>query len=433
MHLLEWCEAVESCLGGGVRGMCSVPFQHWKSTVTLCGIVWLLLRRPTLKIILLTHSHEKAAAMGKELRELWKLAGGTTRKGFDTIAEWQTDQGGGCVVMSWQQSKLGYPCDVLLVDDPLDETEYMLDASRKRADEVITLYTARAATHLNSVLIVASRWHPYDPIGLRLDRKSVKWKYIYCSGIVGYSDPPPGRGLLEHLELTGATAFAPDVLSLAQHVQMRNEWAEQDPSLRRWYAQVQNDPLPDAMGFFPGERLYTGPPPDGARMFGVDAAFTAGKKSDYFACIGGVCNGDDLYLFGGRRHQRGLTEAIASLRELDTMWPRSRFVTYASGPEVGVYHAIYETCGIAVEVMPARWNKATRSQKAARAWRSGNVYTPADQPWARPFLAEAHGFDGREDGVDDQVDAFVSLYDAAMMCRPAPGFEHGFGFGRPVM
>lgn len=431
-HLAGWCKVVESALGGGVRAGCSVPFQHWKSTTTLCGVVWLLLRRPDLRIIVLTHSHEKAQRMGKDLRELWKLAGGTTKKGFDTLEDWQTPDGGGCVVMSWQQSKLGYPCDVLLVDDPLDETEYMIEASRKRADEVISLYTVRAATHLDSVLIVASRWHPYDPIGLRMSRSAVQWQWFQFAGIEGYSDALPGEDLLEHLERTGAKAFAPEILDLRKHVRMRAEWAEEDPSLRKWWAQVQNNPLPDALGFFPGERTYVGAV-SGVPMFGVDAAFTAGKKSDYFAMVGGIWSGDSIMLLEGVRHQRGIVEGSKTMLEAQSRHPQCRFVTYASGPEIGIYHAIFETTGISVEVMPARWNKATRAQKAARTWREGKMLVPIQESWTRPYLAEMHAFDGREDGVDDQVDATVALHDAMMMNRPVPGFERGFGFGRPCM
>lgn len=255
-HLSDWCECIEGAILGGARALCSEPFQHYKSCTTNVGIVWLLLRRPQTHVVYLTHSHEKAQAESQNLRELWKLAGGKFRDGFNKIGDWQTPEGGGCVAMSAQQSKLGYPCDVLLVDDPLDETEYMVDEVRRKVDETIGFYTARAATHLNSILIVASRWHPDDPIGLRLQRKAVTWREINHPGIVGYSDPPEGVPIMTHLERVGASAFAPEVLDLVRHVQMRAEWEELDPSLRKWWAQVQNNPLPDATGFFAGERLY---------------------------------------------------------------------------------------------------------------------------------------------------------------------------------
>jgi hypothetical protein len=420
-HLADWCSCIERSLLGHTRAMCSVPFQHYKSTTTLVGVVWLLLRNPKLRIILLTHSHEKAQAMGKELRALWKAAGGATRKGFDTIDDWQTDQGGGCVVMSAAQSKLGYPCDLLLVDDPLDETEYMLTDVRKRADDTIALYTARAASHLDSVLIVASRWHPDDPIGRRLSRHAVSWVTFFHPGILD-------------LGTKQERAFAPDVLSLEQHRQMRREWAEVDPSERTWWAQVQNQPMPDALGFFVGEREFVGEiSPLAPIIYGVDAAFTSGKKSDFFASVGTALLGDSLCVFDVRRHQRGLTAAMQTLSELALLSPLARFVSYVSGPEKGIYNSLFESAGIVVEQMPARWNKAVRAQKSAKTWQDGKILTRFGRPWTGPFLAEMHAFDGREDGVDDQADALVAAHDAQMLGRPAEGFESTFAFGRPCM
>lgn len=415
-HLSEWCAEIEGTLRGGVRSMCSVPFQHWKSTTTLCGVLWLLLRRPTISIIVMTHSHEKAKAMGKDLRELFKLAGMTMKKGFDTIEDYQTDAGGRVVVMSVDQSKLGYAHDVLLVDDPVDEKEYMLRDARGLADDKIALYTARGATHLDSVLIVASRWDLDDPIGRRLRRTG--WRYFCHPGIVNMGTPDE-------------RAFAPDVLDLRGHRKMRAEWAEVDPSERRWYAQVQNDPLPAELGFFAGD------PPDFVGdvtkqahvIFGVDAAFTSSKKSDFFAVVGGALHGDAAGVFFANRHQRGLVAGLRTLQALRAEWPHARFVSYVSGAEKGIYDALFQEGGIEVEQMPARWSKGYRAQKTAKSWRDGRIVVKRGQSWTGPLIAECHAFDGRDDDVDDQVDGLVAMHDALMISRPAEGYGDRFTFG----
>ena len=89
--------------------------------------------------------------------------------------------------------------------------------------------------------------------------------------------------------------------------------------------------------------------------------------------------------------------------------------------------------GIEVEIMPARWNKATRASKTSKSWQDGKIIVPKDRAFGRPLIAEAHTFDGSETGVDDQIDGLVAMHDALMMNRPVPGFELGFGFGQPVM
>jgi hypothetical protein len=417
-HLAEWCTEIEGAIRGGTRSMCSVPFQHYKSTTTLVGVVWLLLRRPTLSIIVMTHSHEKAVAMGKDLRELFDLAGVKMKKGFNTIHDYQTEAGGRVVVMSCEQSKLGYPHDVLLVDDPLDEKEYMLRDTRDRADATIGLYTARGATHLDSVLIVASRWDLDDPIGRRCGRTG--WRYFQHAGI-------------EELGTPNERAFAPDVLDLRGHRKMRAEWAEIDPSERRWYAQVQNNPLPAELGFFSGDPPdFTGTVSPGAHvLFGVDAAFTSGKKSDYFAVVGGVLAGDGLGVFLTIRHQRGLVAGLRTLHALKAEYPYARFVSYVSGAEKGIYDALFQEGGLEVEQMPARWSKGYRAQKSAKSWRDGKILIRRGQSWTGPLIAEVHAFDGREDDIDDQVDGLVAMHDALMASRPVAGFGTQFTFGSP--
>jgi phage terminase large subunit-like protein len=216
---------------------------------------------------------------------------------------------------------------------------------------------------------------------------------------------------------------------------MRRESMEQDPSGRRWYAQIQNDPLADARGFFVGEHPLAGDVPQSARIvFGVDAAFTAGKKSDYFACVGLADMGADVMgVFRVIRHQRGLTAAIETLGALSVEFPGARFCSYTSGQERGVYDHVFQVGGIAVEQMLARWNKGTRAQKAARSWNAGKIQTRLGERWTAPFLRELHGFDGGETGVDDQVDALVSAHDAMQMGRPLPGIGQSFTFGRACM
>lgn len=431
LHLRDWCDLIEHSRVGGLRAMISIPYQHYKTTTTLCGVVWLLLRYPKLRILVITHSHEKAKSMGKDLRELWKLAGGETKKGFNQLDNWETPEGGGCLVMSAEQSRLGSAVDIVLVDDPIDENEWMLEDTRRKVDEAIALYTARAATHLDSVLIVASRWHPRDPIGLREARG---WRYICHPGIIGYSEPPKGMPLLEHLERTGAEAFAPAVLDLKGHVKVIQEWSQVDPSLRSWWAQVQNNPLPDALGFFVGHTPYLGalPDPDGLTVWGVDLAFTSGVKADHAAFAGFAWMNDQPVIFEAIRHQRGLLHAVETLRDIRRRYPGCRLFTYSSGAEVGIYNAVFEVdSSLMVEQMRARFDKGYRAQKYAFEWRNKRIGIVMGQPWTGPFIAEHHAFDGSDKGIDDWVDAGTAAFDAMQAFRPAAAFGDTFTFGSP--
>jgi predicted phage terminase large subunit-like protein len=405
-HLADWCALIERSIHGHVRAMCAVPFQHYKTSTTLMGVVWLLLKNPKLRIILLTHSHEKAKAMGKDLRRLWEAAGGTFAKGFNTIDEWQTSEGGGCVVMSALQSKLGYPCDLLLVDDPLDETEYMLREVRDQVDKSIALYTARTATHLDSTLLVASRWHIDDPYGRRELRKEMTWESISHAGILDFGLPTE-------------RAFAPEVLSLAQHHQMRREWAEQDPSLKIWWAQVQNEPQPDALGLFRGS-VHGPPPAYGRYIFGIDLAYSEDVHADYFALVVLKLWEGKAHVLNVLRERRDLETATTRIREAMRIYPGAMMFSYISGPEKGSIQYLNER-SIPVQPIHARTPKYVRAQKTIDAWNTGLIVLPEQAPWMAGVLSRVWMFTGNEAaGDDDEIDALVSACDGGLFSAGAP-------------
>jgi phage terminase large subunit-like protein len=420
-HLRDWVRAILQAVRGGAREMISVPIQHYKSTTTLVAIAWILKRWPGLSIVLMQHSHDKAVSSGQTLRDFAKTIGVRFKTGQNRISDWRTEDGGGCVVMSVQQSALGFPIDILLVDDPLNEQTCATKKERDEADTQIERYTMRAGMNLNSVLIVASPWTDDDPIIRRSHRSAVRWNYVHHPGIL-WLDTPLMR------------AFAPEVMSLEKHLAMRRELIEQDPTERLWRAQIQCEPLPPALGFFPGEYEFHGDIPSSAPyLYGIDCAFTQGKKPDWSVAVGGALLGDKLCIDYAWRGQVGLKNSADAFCRLRDAKPYARFVTYASGPEIGVYHALLQERGLNVECMHARWNKATRASKSTQSWQRGDILVKFHQVWTGPYLNEMHSFDGSETGVDDQVDATVALHDAAMMGRMAAGFGTTFTFGRPEM
>lgn len=407
-HLAPWCQQIERAVEGGVRAMCSIPIQHYKTSTTLVGIAWLLRLRPTLRIILLTYSYDRAQAIAKDLREICRLAGVGPVRGYNKMDEWQNEAGGGVVVMSAEQSRLGNPCDVLLVDDPIDEDSAYDRERRDRIDDKITHYTARAAIHNGSVLIVASRWHPDDPIGRRLTRKAVHWDYDHEPGIIDYG-------------LTTERAFAPDVLSLEAHKRLQAEWFEVDPTGRKWWAQIQNDPKPDALGLFRKPGNYSVLPIYGGHrtVIGVDLAYSATASSDYFAIVVLRFFGSSCYVLEAYRAKRDVEQAAVELRKRMAAYPLATFYSYASGPERGTLHFLSER-GIPIQAIPARYDKQTRAQRTIEAWNLGRILVPENEPWARAFIARCELFTGSDKaGDDDEIDALVSAFDGGMFSSVA--------------
>ena len=403
-HMVDWANLLQRAASEPIRALCALPIRHFKTETTLHGIVWMLLKDPTLRIIFLTHSFEAAQARGKRLRQLAEATPVGPTRGWNTIAEWRNDQGGGVVVMSADQSKLGYDCHVLIFDDPIDEHGSEDVRVREAVDATISHYTARCMRRGKSgaVLGVMSRWHPDDPIGRRLGRRAVNWEYIHHPAVID-----------EGLETE--RAFAPDVWDLPALKAMRAELAEKDPTERLWFAQLMGEPRPQGSDLFGAPTYYSALPEWSYRKgYGLDMAYTVGDGADWFARVVGRAYGTKLYILDVVRHKID-THLIESTCKADiNKYGRAAFFSYMSGPEVGMANVLNER-GVPITRMHARYNKLVRAQRTIKRWNDGHILVPSDALWLPGFLHRVACFRGREkDSDDDEIDALVSLSDGIM-------------------
>lgn len=406
-HLADWCGLLERAATEPVRAMCAVPIRHYKTETTLHGIVYLLLKDPTLHVIHLSHSFERAQALGKRVRQLAQAAGVGPERGTNTISDWRNDAGGGVVVMSADQSKLGYDCGCLIFDDPLDEHGSQDPKKREEVDQTIAHYTARCMSKgkPGPVLGVMSRWHPDDPVGRRLARKAVNWEYIH-------------KPAIENEGTEHERAFAEDVWPLEAMKKMRAEWAEKDPTERGWNAQLMGDPRPEGADLFGAPTFYTELPTTPYRIaHGSDFSFTAGIMSDYFAIVSGRIYGRKFYITDVQRHKIDARMIESSCKLAIDKHGRAPIYSYQSGPEKGMSLLLLER-GVPIVSIQARYNKLVRAERTVKRWNDGDILVPhsaSGLPWVHGFLHRVGMFRGndRDDG-DDEIDALVSLCDGAM-------------------
>ena len=403
-HLAKWCELIEAASANAVRALCSIPIRHFKTETTVHGIIYLLLRHPTWRVIFLTHSAEAANKWGKRIRQLAEATDVGPTRNWSTIAEWRNSEGGGVVVMSADQSKIGYDCDALIVDDPLDEHGADDPKVRESVDEAISMYTARCMKDgkRGPVLIVASRFHPDDPIGRRVLRTAVDWIYVNHAAIVDEGLPTE-------------RAFAPDVWPLDELRKVRAELYERDPSERIWWAQFQNDPKPIGSDLFREPSYWTELPKWSFRLgYGADLAFTSGAGSDYFAMVAGKVYGTKAYILEVQRHKLDAHMIESTAKAMTARWGRGPIYSYMSGPEVGMARLMRER-GLPFITIPARYNKLVRAQRTIKRWNDGQVCVPAEASWLKGFLHRVSCFRGNDkDEGDDEVDALVSFCDGAV-------------------
>lgn len=407
VHLADWCALIERAADGEpVRGLCSVPIRHYKSETTQHGVIRILLKDPSTPIIYLTHSFERAQAVGKRIRQVARETSIGPARGYDQIADWRNEAGGGVVIMSAEQSRLGYNCGALIADDPIDENGADDPKVREAVDGTLAHYGARCQRRgkPGPQLIVMSRWHPDDPIGRRLNRRAVQWEYVHKPAVIDEGLPTE-------------RAFAPEVWDLPALKQMRAELAEKDPTERLWWAQLMGEPRPMGSDLFGPATFYTELPTWGFRKgFGIDLAYTASDGSDYFARVVARAYGSKLYVLDVVRHKIDAHHIESTCRADLNKYGHAPFWSYMSGPEVGMARVLQER-GIPIAVMRARYNKLVRAQRTIKRWNSSEILVPDVNaaPWVHGFLHRMSYFRGHDnESDDDEIDALVSLCDGVM-------------------
>jgi predicted phage terminase large subunit-like protein len=399
-HLADLSEIFDLARKGiPVRLLCTFPIRFFKTETVLHGLLWLLEHDPTLRIVLMTYSHERAKWLGKRLRVLARRTKVGPTRGHDTIEEWANDQGGGVVVMSAEQSREGYDCHVLLVDDPLDEHSAKTQESRDAVDNAILHYSARCQRHgkPGSVLVIMSRFDEDDPIGRRLGRRAEIWLHMHMPAVVN-ENTPERRSLAE------------DVWPLEDLDRLREVYRETDPKERIWFARLMGVPPANVTSSFgPPRRYHTLPAwPGYVDFMGVDMSYSRSSRADYAA----ICIVRWMYGVCYVRHVRraiGETKDLAQLI-VDTQltYGKLPMFSFVSGPERGAI-SYFNQIGLPIQYVNTTEPKFIRAQPTIDAHNAGTILWP-DDPWVEPVYQRMRRFAGNESDHDDEVDALVSVF-----------------------
>jgi predicted phage terminase large subunit-like protein len=406
-HLSRLAGLIERTETEEVRGLSSVATRHGKTTLIEHGVARALRRNPKLEFCYFSFDADFSGKKSREMRNLAKVAGVTLSKDFDTIREWRTAEGGGLFACSVGQHVVGRGFNVIIIDDPLGSGEEADDPVRRaEVDAAIRFLTTRLHPG-GSIVINASRFHPDDPIGVRMVDEVVTWEHVEAPAIRYDTDNTrhalwPERWPLELLD------------------RKRAELKIGDPNERTWFAQYQGDPQPESQNLFGAPHLYDELPTYAYRVcHGVDFAYTDAPGADFFAAMTGRIYGRKLYIVEVQRHRLDATLLESTCKAILNKYGRAPMWSYQSGPEVGLSRLLVER-GVPVVPMQARYNKLVRAQKTIRRWNDGEILVPSpvNCAWQPGFLHRVSLFRGHEKDRDDEIDAVVSAADAMLGGAP---------------
>jgi predicted phage terminase large subunit-like protein len=411
IHLQPFLDSIAAGEAGKPqRCVVAIPCQHGKTTTVQHAIAWILLRNPRAVVGYATYSKTFSGRNSRVIRRITEASGVQLSEEQNTIAEWQTDEHGGCVATSIDGELTGYKLDYLFVDDPYkNRAEAESQISRQAVSDWMRGVALTRVTPRGSVWVVASRWHQEDLSGELIAKG---WDNITLPAINAQGE--------------ALCPWGPDPEN-PRTVGFLNELRKQigDYDFESLY---QGNPKPATGSVFQAPTF--GLRPNAGRItVGLDLAYTAGAQADYSAAVALQWTWPDAcHVIEVARWRTGPTELASSLRAFLSNYPGATVASFVSGPERAVFSLLREY-GVNAHLISATGvagSKYLRSQEVGAAWNGGRVTIPYLAPWVDDFVREVRLFTGGTgDSHDDQVDALASAFHARKLGESLAG-------GRPV-
>jgi hypothetical protein len=185
------------------RLIISMPPRESKSTTAaVLGTVAALRRNPDARVILASYADELAEQHSRAARQLiaehGELLGLRLSAERSAVAQWTLDGHRGGLLASGLLSGLtGHGTDsLLIVDDILKNmTEADSPTHRRRVVEEFRATLMSRTEPGASVVVIGTRWHPEDLIGVLLAEEPERWRLISVPAVAAAGVPDSlGRG-----------------------------------------------------------------------------------------------------------------------------------------------------------------------------------------------------------------------------------------------
>ena len=180
------------------RLLINLPPRHGKST--LCSIMlptWYLGNHPDQRVIHISHSTDLSADFSKQARAIVRdhpryhriFPATKLSRESTAVRDWRTTAGGGFRSVGITTGITGYGADLMIIDDPHDETDAH---SLTILDQKWDWYTTAARTRLSPgapIIMLATRWHTLDLPGRLLNQlQGDDWQHIRLPAIAEEGD-----------------------------------------------------------------------------------------------------------------------------------------------------------------------------------------------------------------------------------------------------
>ena len=383
------------------RLMIFMPPRHGKSLLSTQNFpAWYLGKNPRKSIITASYSQDLADDFGRRVRNLvsnevhqaifpgFGMAGDSR-----SMRRFDTTQGGSYYATGRGGPITGRGADLLLIDDPLkDSDEARSESIRRGLHEWFqhTAYTRLAPGGV--VVIIQTRWHSDDLAGWLLrEHAEENWQVLTLPAIAEVDESFrkagtalwPSRYPLRALEGIRAAIGGAAWASLYQQ---RPSAAEGTVFKRDWF------------------RTYREQPASFTKIVqSWDTAFKTGSENDFSVCTTWGVTSVGYYLLALWRDKVEFPELKRQFANQANAWKPHAVLVEDKASGQSLIQELKLASPVAVLPVKVDSDKRTRAEATTPLFEAGKVFLPESAPWLKDYIDELATFDS---GVhDDMVDS----------------------------
>lgn len=398
--------------------------QEGKSTlIAFAYPLWLLMRRPDWRIVIVSYEKTVATRWGMQARDAI-IAHSDPDAAFDmglrlrthaASDSWKlTGHKGGVYCVGLDGGITGRPADVVILDDLVKDRRQAQSAAFKNLWRIKWTSAIRPRLAPRALVVMDhTRWAEDDPIGQQTSEHGDRWKYLNIPALSKGAGDALGRP-------AGVWLISARGRTSEQWEQTREDVGEAD-----FAALYQGEPSPAAGGLFKRNQLRYWHPVDGPnpdpwmvkipgrvgpdvrldqcfRFMTVDLAASMKDSADWtVGAVWAIADTGELLLIDLARGKVDPAEHWDQV--IRPLWERWSPSIFLEGSQYGTdlsYTLGRE--GIPLQPLEADADKYTRAMPAARRAHQGMILFPQRAHWLPDFVDEVVAFPNGQH--DDQVD-----------------------------
>lgn len=428
-HTKFVCEKLQKIIDGEQHFyIVEMPPQHGKSlSITKTFPSYYLMRYPNKHVMVSAYSQDlytQFAASNRRNFTTWsKLFGLKTGKNTANEFEVLDPRGEGSPGSFFATSMLGgasgMPADLLIIDDPIKNSEEAMSPTIKNKiwnEWNMTFYPRLQKG--GSVIVIMTRWQKDDLAGRLLQRSSLPWEEIKLPAVA--EELPEGQ--TDAIGRRAGEPLCPELHDLDELLTHKHDMGTQ-----QFTALYQQSPTVEGGNLFKREWVkYFVPNRQTQARLGLtdkeavvqpkifdelaqswDATFKDGDSSDYVAGQVWARRDADYYLMDWVHERLSFVQTLSAIRSITAKWPKAK-AKYIEDKANGsaIIDTLKHEIGGIIPVTPDG-GKIVRASAVSPLWEAGNVYVPHPlwKPDVEDLLQEIFEFPNA--AHDDYVDAMT--------------------------